>query len=306
VTHSSAAPTVTVIVPVYNDVKRLGLCLRRLAAQDYEGAVRVVVVDNASQVDLTPALPAGDDRFTMIREERRGSYAARNAGLELVHSDVVAFTDADCQPHTDWLRAAVDALDAPDRPDAVGGAINLVFHGREPRTGPELYEWAHDFNQRSFVEVHGFAATANMVTRHETLRTVGPFNADLQSGGDDDWGHRLSHAGGRMVYSPDAVVDHPARSSWREMTVKRVRVAKGVAALTQGQPAREDLRHYVERARTAAGTVLRIWRREWPDSLPKKATYAAAVTWVSLIDVGVRIALRLRALAARTRQNGVR
>jgi len=305
--RTPGAPSVTVIVPVYNDVERLRLCLARLAAQDYAGDVVVIVVDNASQMDLSAALPPGDDRFNMIREEKRGSYAARNAAIPLVSSDIVAFTDADCLPHPDWLTSAVETLTGPDGPDAVGGAINLVFQGREPRTGPELYESAHDFDQRAFVEVHRFAATANLVTRRSVLEVVGPFDAELQSGGDDDWGHRLHDAGRRMVYSDRAVIDHPARSSWSEMTMKRVRVAKGVAALTQGQPVSADLRHYVERARVALGTALRVWGRAWPDSRPKKARYAAALGWVCLVDIGVRVGARARqrasVMAARARQS---
>ena len=45
----NALPTVSVIVPVYNDAQRLALCLDALAAQDYPSElVDVVVIDNAS------------------------------------------------------------------------------------------------------------------------------------------------------------------------------------------------------------------------------------------------------------------
>lgn len=245
------APSVTVIVPVFNDVARLRLCLQLIAEQTYRRLASVIVVDNRSTEDLRPALPVDDPRFQLIREERKGSYAARNAALPLVDTDVVAFTDADCRPRPDWIANAVDRLRTTDAPEAVGGAIRLVFRGgQEPATGPELYEAAHEFDQRQFVESMGFAATANLVATRGAIELVGPFNADLQSGGDDDWGHRLGERGGRLVFAPDAVVEHPSRSSWGELTAKTVRVAAGMAAHTGSAPPR---RHAVSAQRGQDG-----------------------------------------------------
>lgn len=286
-------PTVCVVVPVYNDLDRLQLCLQRLAEQDYPGLTSVIVVDNASSVDLRPALPPADQRFRLIREEKRGSYAARNAALPRVDTDYIAFTDADCRPSPSWLSAALDRLRSADLPDAVGGDIHLVFDDHaDPTTGPELYESAHEFDQRQFVESLGFAATANLVVTRDILERVGPFNADLQSGGDDDWGHRLRAAGGRMVYCADAVVDHPARSTWPELTKKAVRVAEGMAGLTRGQPAAEDLRYLYREARLGAATWVSIWGRERPDTAGAKMRYAAALSWVSLLRCAVRVRQR--------------
>src|SRR5690606_10599748 len=114
--------TVTVIVPVYNDVARLRTCLTALAAQDYPAdLLDVIVADNASSEDVRVALPADDDRFTIVHEARQGSYAARNTGWGHARGEILAFTDSDCLPRADWISRAVAALHAPDAPDAVGG-----------------------------------------------------------------------------------------------------------------------------------------------------------------------------------------
>lgn len=291
---TAATKSVTVIVPVYNDAERLRTCLQLIAEQDYEYLTAVIVVDNASSVDLRPALPPADPRFTLIREERKGSYAARNAAIPLVDTAYVAFTDADCRPRSTWLSAAIRRLRAPDKPDAVGGRIHLVFRdGDDAVTGPELYEAEHEFDQRQFVEALGFAATANLVVPAGTLAAVGPFNADLQSGGDDEWGHRLREAGGRMVYADDAIVDHPARSSWSELTTKSVRVAEGMAALSEGQSRSEAGRYLLREARLGTATWLSVWRRDWPAEAGSKARYAAALSWVSFLRCFVRIRYRM-------------
>lgn len=301
----SVYPRVAVVVPVFNDLLRLRLCVEALAAQDYPGRFEVIIADNASTVDLSSALPPGDPRFRMVFEAKRGSYAARNAGLAVVDAgvEVVAFTDADCRPHADWLRKAVDRLGADDLPDAIGGRIRLVFRdGPAPHSGPELYEYAHDFNQKFYIEHARFAATANLVTTKRALERVGDFNSDLQSGGDDDWGHRLHDADGTLVYCDEAIIDHPSRASWGELTQKAIRVARGIAALTSGQALREDLRFYREELVSAARVVVTVWRREWPETTRSKVRYAAAYAWVTLIHVSVRLGDRLnpRRLLSRT------
>ncbi|QJW35979.1 glycosyltransferase [Cellulosimicrobium protaetiae] len=277
-------PRVTVIIPVYNDVERLRLCLDALAQQDYPAdRLDVVVVDNASTVDLRPALP-DDDRFVMVRELRKGSYAARNAGLEVATGEVLAFTDADCRPWRDWLSTAVAMLKAPGAPDAVGGRIRLVFRdGPEPTTGPELYESVHGFDQERFVTTFHFAATANLVATSEAVRGVGGFDPALQSGGDDDFGHRLAASGRRLAYAPDAVVDHPSRPSWSELTTKSVRIAKGMADLSASGPLREAGRAAVGELRAGTSVWLTIWRKPWPTTPRGRAGYAAALSWVSVI-----------------------
>ncbi|WP_251150474.1 glycosyltransferase [Cellulosimicrobium sp. Marseille-Q4280] len=292
-------PRVTVIIPVYNDVERLRLCLDAIAEQDYPAdRFDVVVVDNASTTDLRPALP-DDDRFVMVGETRRGSYAARNAGLEVATGEVLAFTDADCRPWRDWLSTAVATLRGLDAPDAVGGQIRLVFRdGPEPVTGPELYESVHGFDQERFVTTFHFAATANLVATADAVRGVGGFDAALQSGGDDDFGHRLRAGGRRLVYAAGAVVDHPSRPTWSELTTKSVRIAKGMADLTESGPPRDAARASVRELRAGTTVWLSIWTKPWPTTPRGKAGYAAAMSWVAAIRLAtwtprlVRRALR--------------
>lgn len=277
-------PSVTVVIPVYNDVERLRLCLDALVQQDYPAdRMDVVVVDNASTTDLRPALP-DDDRFVLVEERRKGSYAARNAGLGVAAGEVLAFTDADCRPWRDWLSTAVAALRGPDAPDAVGGRIRLVFRdGPEPGTGPELYESVHGFDQERFVTTFGFAATANLVATAEAVRGVGGFDPSLQSGGDDDFGHRLAASGRRLAYAPDAVVDHPSRPTWSELTTKSVRIARGMADLAASAPRRESVRAATGELRAGTTVWLTIWRKPWPPTPRGRLGYAAALSWVSLI-----------------------
>lgn len=272
------SPRVTVIIPVHDDAERLVRCLAALRAQTYPGPVEIVVVDNASRQDVATALPA-EPPVRLVHEPRPGSYRARNAGVAVATGELLAFTDADCRPAPRWLERAVERLDGDPTIDAVGGRIALVFRdGAAPTTGPELYEERHTFRQDRYVGEWSFSATANLVTRSDTFGRVGPFDAGLLSGGDLDWGRRLAAAGGRMVYDPEVVVEHPSRPGWRDLVTKSARVAGGLADRQAGAGRAARLRA----ARHDLRSALAVWRTVWHDeglARPRdRLAYGAAYT----------------------------
>jgi len=91
--------TLTLIIPVRNDttrLRRLLSCAAQLGCAD-----RIIVVDDASDVPVTPAdiLPAGgtlDGKLTLIRnDQRRGPGACRNMGAAQVTTSHLLFVDSD-------------------------------------------------------------------------------------------------------------------------------------------------------------------------------------------------------------------
>lgn len=219
-------PRVSVIVPVYNDEAGIRRCVAAIAAQAYPGEREVIVVDNGSEFSLA-ALAAEYPMVKFIVETAPGSYNARNAGLHIATGEVFAFTDADCRPQEHWLENGVAALMADPGVAMVGGRIDLVVDHDGAPTLPELYQMALAFPQKVYVEQQSYAATANMFTRRSTFDKVGKFNGGLKSGGDAEFGRRVGGAGLRLAYAPEAVVQHPARSSYREIFIKARRVVGG-------------------------------------------------------------------------------
>jgi hypothetical protein len=225
---------VVVVIPVLDDDRHLRLCVHALSQQDraLEDTL-VVVVDNgplagadtrmSSLQDICSILPA----WTVMHQPLRGSYAARNMAVTSVTSDIFAFTDSDCVPDVGWLSAGLCFLEAHPDVDAVAGKIEVF--PRDPRrpTGPELYELVHGFPQHRYVSDHNFGATANLFVRRRAFDRIGPFDETLSSGGDKQWGHRLSQADMKMEYEPTAAVRHPARRTWRDLRQKVARVTMG-------------------------------------------------------------------------------
>ncbi len=218
-------PAASVIVPHFEDLANLDVCLAALAAQDFTD-FEVVVADNGSPSGSAAVAAVIAGRARLIVATERGAGAARNAGVAASTAPILAFTDADCVPARGWLTAGVAAL-APA--DLIGGTM-LVSVGDEARMTPaEAFERVFAFDNRTYVERKGFSVTANLFTRRAVFDDVGGFRPHVAE--DADWCLRARDAGYRIAYAPGAVVAHPARRTWPELTRKWERLMRESAAL---------------------------------------------------------------------------
>ena len=218
-------PLVSAIVPVYNDAERLGECLARLAAQTYS-PLEVIVVDNGSKNLSAVAVAVNRCKIAwLVCEATPGSYAARNRGIAVAKGKILAFTDADCLPATDWIEQGVAAITSHPNCGLVGGAIEIVMNN--PKHPVELFESVMALSQQKFVTQDRYGATANMFTRLAVFEQVGRFNASLKSSGDVEWGQRVFAAGYTQIYAAQARIQHPARSSFAQLARQASRHAGG-------------------------------------------------------------------------------
>jgi glycosyltransferase involved in cell wall biosynthesis len=206
-------PSVSVIIPVFNDGDRLRRCLELLQNQTLQ-AHEIIVIDNNSTEDIA-SLCAAFPLVKYCRESKQGSYAARNRGVVIATGEILAFTDADCLPMAEWLERGATAL---AQADLVAGRIEFCFKSHRP-TPIEYVDALSHLRQRDYA-LQGYAATANAFTRQEWFDKIGGFRDDLLSLGDREWGERLTAAGGSVVYCANAIVHHPARASMRSLLQK--------------------------------------------------------------------------------------
>jgi glycosyltransferase involved in cell wall biosynthesis len=219
---------ISVIVPVRDGAATLARCLDGLAAQSVRPA-EVVVVDNGSRDDTAALAQAHSLRPRVIREDRPGSYAARNAGIAVASSEFLAFTDADCIPDPHWLEAACGVLAAGA--ELAAGQVTPVI-SRRPSLW-EKFDAGHHVDQRKYVEELGFGATANLLVRRSVFDDVGIFDARLRSGGDREFCLRATAKGHRLTYAPDAIVSHHSRRTLRETWQLHRRLGAGLHDLSK-------------------------------------------------------------------------
>jgi GT2 family glycosyltransferase len=211
-----AAPSVEVVIPVYNGLQTLPGCLDAVLRQTLAPEA-VWVVDNGSTDGTYEWLQERqrmEPRLRVLRELRRGQAAARNAALRLVEAEVVAFTDADCVPETTWLEQLL-----PPYADPGVGAVAGAVLGHEPRNPVERYLSVAGFPtppEPRLVDAYAFPTvafyTANLSARSRVLRDLGGFDPAMPPADDLDLCARTLTAGWKMAYTPEARVRHVHRS----------------------------------------------------------------------------------------------
>jgi len=181
----------------------------------------VVVVDQSGREDVAQLLDqraALSVRLLHIAADLRGLSSARNVGARAASGDVFAFTDDDCVPDRDWIRALAGAFSVPDAPAAVTGPM-LPLPGSAP--GLVAVSSRTSLERREFVgrgRPWEIGTGGNVTLSREWFDRVGGFDERLgvgtpgRAGEDLDLFRRLLDAGGRIVYEPTAVCGHEQKT----------------------------------------------------------------------------------------------
>jgi glycosyltransferase involved in cell wall biosynthesis len=224
---------ISVIIPVFNNIEALIICLQALENQTYPpNLYEVIVVDNGFDDNLEDLITQFKQaRFTS--ESRPGSYAARNQGIAIAKGEILAFTDSDCIPNQDWLANGIKYLLSVPNCGLVAGKINFFYQNPQSPTAIEIYDSVTFLDQKKYIEKHHYGATANLFTFKKVFEKVGFFNCNLKSGGDKEWGKRVFSHGYSLIYADDSYVNHPARASFKEMYKKIARTREGGYDLEQ-------------------------------------------------------------------------
>ena len=222
---------VSVIIPVYNDPVGIDKCLKALVEQTWpRDAYEIIVADNRSTDETQCIIQNYAKKYPdlvriVVEKEIQSSYAARNKALRAARGEILAFTDSDCVPTQNWIEAGVKALQR-HRATCGGGHIEFFFKAEQPNIY-EYFDSIRKLNQKSYIENAGFAATANFFVCRKLFSRYGGFRHELISGGDYEFGRRLTQNGEKLIYIFEAVVRHPARATFSEIWKKSKRVAIG-------------------------------------------------------------------------------
>ena len=204
-------PSVTVIVPVRDAERTIAKCIEALLAQDYpQSLLQIIIADNGSTdhtQEIIRSFPV-----EMVIEPKTGSYNARNLALPLARGEIIAFTDSDCVPESDWLSCLIRGFEDP-RVVGCGGKIEDFIGTGWVQSYSNRHVLRQDQALAESTRPHPYIIGANMAYRREVFSEIGTFDGRFISGGDTDMSWRVQQAGYLVRYVPEAVVHHFHRAS---------------------------------------------------------------------------------------------
>lgn len=213
-----ARARVSVVIPVHNRPDQLARLLESLSRLDMPAnEFDVIVCDDGSTEDLRPVIEQARRRdglsIQYLRQQQRGPAVARNLGLKTAESEIVAFTDSDCEVAPSWLSALVDAFDEP-RVGIAGGPVRP--HSASPLVA-QISNWMMSTlwgggarDPRAVASMGYYPRAGNMAVRRDLACRCGGF-PDTRYGEDVGFSHRVRSAGAQAVFAERAEVRHNER-----------------------------------------------------------------------------------------------
>ena len=198
----------------------------------------LILVDNGSTDGTAEAIrrfaAAAPFAVRCVHAATPGLSHARNAGLRHAAGRIVVFTDDDCYPRPDYLRAIVDVF-ASHQAGVLGGRV-VLHDPADARVGVKDAPAAFEIPPGAFVRagvIHG----ANMAVRREVLEKIGGFDPRLgagtrcMAGEDTDFIARAVWAGWTARYDPrPSVAHHHGRKPGEAATRQRQAYDRGRGA----------------------------------------------------------------------------
>lgn len=134
----SSYPSVTFLVPAYNEEEYVEECLESLLGQDYpSGKLDIIAINDGSTDSTLEKMKNYKDKIKIIDKENSGKANSLNYALDQVDTDIVGCMDADSFAEKNFVRNMVGYFDQKDV-KGVTPAMKVL----NPVTWPQKIMWA--------------------------------------------------------------------------------------------------------------------------------------------------------------------
>lgn len=249
-----AAPTVSVIIPLYNKRREIGGTIRSVLAQTLKPLEIVVVDDGSTDGSADEVTALRSPLVRLIRQANAGECAARNRAIAESRGELIALLDADDEWAPEFLAEIVAMYDEFPGCGVYCTAFDIVSHdGVFPARTPERRGVVEHFFRDS---AHRYIAipSASAIPR-SVFEQVGGFPEGMKIAGDLHMWIRIARRY-RVCFSPRRLCRYSKVASNRSAaSYTPERTAYSFEALYDPE-APDDYNEFVARAALGKALIL--------------------------------------------------
>jgi glycosyltransferase involved in cell wall biosynthesis len=225
---------ISIIIPTFNSAQVLKPCLESLTNQTVGGEnYEVIVVDDGSTDETKDIVAKYPVKY--IYQHNRGPAVARNNGVRQAEGEIVLFTDADCDPHPNWVEEMIKPMEDPQ---VVG--LKGAYKTRQKELIARLVqiEYEHKYERMNRFKYIDFIDTYSAGYRKDIFLKYGGFDERYPKASveDQEFSFRLFHDGYKMVFNPEAIVYHRHSARLMDYLRKKYKIAFWKAFLLKRHP----------------------------------------------------------------------
>jgi glycosyltransferase involved in cell wall biosynthesis len=265
----NAGPSVSVVIPTFNEERFLRATLESVRAQTYPHIVEILVADGRS-TDSTRPVARSFPGVRVVDNPVRIQSAGLNHALAECRGEIVVRVDGHCLLATDYVERCVDALRQTGAA-MVGGAMSPVGRGARQGgiaaamrsrlgAGPARF---HLGGPPGWVDTVYLGAY-----RLDDARAIGGYAEDVGVNEDAEFAIRMSYRGG-IWFDPAIESSYSPRDSHRALIRQFFRYGRSRATTARRHPTSIKLRQLAAPALVLAAVS--------PKRRPLLGAYAALV-----------------------------
>lgn len=248
-------PSVSVIMPVFNEEKFIGRVLGAVLEQDYPaGKLEVIVADGMSTdrtADLVRRIGRRFANVRLIHNPGRIVPCGLNLAIAAARGEVIVRMDGHCEYPRDYLRRVVElrrrtaAVNAggvlvPMGSGFVQESVAQAYYSPVGLGGAALRGFSPDGEAvREVDAVHGGC------WERERLLTAGGFDETMVRNQDDELSFRLRKASGRIVQSNAIRVKYHVRDSFKKLFLQFAQYGYWKVRVVRKHPHQASVRHFL-------------------------------------------------------------
>jgi glycosyltransferase involved in cell wall biosynthesis len=244
-------PTISLIIPAYNEERYLAACLDAVMANIADKALEVIVVDNNS-TDGTKAIVERYPAVTYVFEPEKGITRARQRGFLTARGDILAYVDADTHPPAGWIEQIWEQFGGNDQLASLSGPYSFY----------DLAGWRNKVASGWFVAARplygiiGYMLVGgNFAIRREVLEQMGGFDPKIEFYGEDADIARRAKNYGKVLFHPRFVMPTSGRRLQKEGYLKMAGLyfVNFFSIVFRGKPVLKDVLRKARLARQRHG-----------------------------------------------------
>lgn len=232
-------PTVSVVIPMLNEIDFIGACLGGFADQSYgTEKLDVIVVDGGStdgSREYVDRYAADHPWIRVLDNPRRRAASAFNVGVEAARGDVLVLFSAHGEPAPGFVQRSVSVL---EETGAAGVGGRYLHEGTDPMSRAVGLAMVSPFGMASPHRWQSRRGEVDTIShpayRTDVLRSVGPFDEALERNSDYELNYRMREAGHTLLFDPSVESTYRPRPSlvalsrqfwwygrWKERVIRR-------------------------------------------------------------------------------------
>lgn len=220
-------PTVSFVVPSYNEQDIIAAKIKNCLAQDYPSHLLKIIIITDGSADETPNIVSTFSNVQLLHKpERGGKTAAENRAMEHIDSEIVIFSDANTELPLDAVSKLVRHYEDP-MVGAVSGEKRILSKESDIAAGAgEGIYWKYEsFLKKLDSELLTIVGAAGELFSFRK-KLFEPLSLDTIL---DDFilSMHIAQKGYRVIYEPEAYAMETSSASMKDELKRKIRICAG-------------------------------------------------------------------------------